>query len=67
MRKPDPIECGRLHATRGECGPFSVNADHRLTEKQGVNGRLSTPSLDIPVCHAELATSRSLGRLVRAE
>jgi hypothetical protein len=60
MRKSDLGECGLLHATRGECGRFSVRLNHRLIEKQGVNGGLSILSLDILSRHAELATSTSL-------
>jgi hypothetical protein len=67
MRKSDPGECGLLHATRGECGRFSVRLNHRLIEKQGVNGGLSILSLDILPRRAELATSTSPGSLVRAE
>jgi hypothetical protein len=67
MRKSYPSECGLLHATRGECGRFSVRLNHRLIEKQGVNGGLSILSLDILPRRAELATSTSPGSLVCAE
>jgi hypothetical protein len=56
MRKSDPGECGLLHATRDGCGRFSVRLNHRLIEKQGVNGGLSILGLDILPRHAELAT-----------